>query len=75
MYLPSLPDIGRLLGATTAQVQMTLSAFLAGFAAGQIFYGPVSDKYGRKPVLVGALLLYGIGTAVCAAATSIEMLT
>lgn len=75
MYLPSLPDIGRLLGASTAQVQMTLSAFLAGFAVGQIFYGPISDKYGRKPVLVAALLLYGIGTTVCAAATSIEMLT
>ncbi|QCK85852.1 multidrug effflux MFS transporter [Phreatobacter aquaticus] len=75
LYLPSLPDIGRVLGATTAQVQLTLSAFLVGFAAGQILYGPVSDKYGRKPVLVIALVLYGVGTALCAAAQSIETLT
>ncbi|QCI69259.1 multidrug effflux MFS transporter [Phreatobacter stygius] len=75
MYLPSLPDIGRLLGASTAQVQLTLSAFLGGFAVGQIFYGPISDKYGRKPVLVAALTLYGVGTAVCAASNSIDMLT
>lgn len=75
MYLPSLPDIGRLLGATTAEVQLTLSAFLIGFAAGQILYGPVSDKYGRKPVLLAALALYAFGTAVCAFAQSIETLT
>jgi MFS transporter, DHA1 family, multidrug resistance protein len=75
MYLPSLPDIGRLLGATTAEVQLTLSAFLAGFAAGQIFYGPASDKYGRKPVLIAALLVYAAGTALCAGAQSIETLT
>ncbi|CEJ15644.1 Bicyclomycin resistance protein [bacterium YEK0313] len=75
MYLPSLPDIGRLLGASTAEVQLTLSAFLAGFALGQIIYGPLSDKYGRRPVLIGALVLYGFGTAVCASSGSIEMLT
>ena len=55
MYLPSLPEIARLLGASTAEVQFTISAYLFGFAVGQIFYGPVSDRYGRKPVLMGAL--------------------
>ena len=54
MYLPSLPDIARQLGASTAQVQLTISAYLIGFAVGQIFYGPVSDRHGRKPVLIGA---------------------
>src|SRR5262249_30756217 len=43
MYLPSLPDIGRLLSTDPAHVQLTLSAYLAGFAAGQIIYGPFSD--------------------------------
>lgn len=75
MYLPSLPDIGRLLGASTAAVQLTLSAFLGGFAIGQIVYGPLSDKYGRRPVLIGALVIYAIGTAVCAGSQSIDMLT
>ena len=54
MYLPSLPDIARQLGASTAQVQLTISAYLIGFAVGQIFYGPVSDRHGRKPVLIGS---------------------
>src|SRR5664280_3735133 len=42
MYLPSLPDIARLLGASTAQVQLTISAYLVGFAIGQILYGPLA---------------------------------
>ena len=52
MYLPSLPDIAQQLDASTAQVQLTISAYLIGFAVGQIFYGPVSDRHGRKPVLM-----------------------
>ena len=58
MYLPSLPDIVRLLGATTAHGQLTISAYLIGFAVGQIIYGPLSDRHGRKPVLIGAIVLY-----------------
>ena len=58
MYLPSLPDIGSCSTRTTAQVQLTISAYLIGFALGQILYGPLSDRHGRKPVLVGALALY-----------------
>ena len=55
MYLPSLPDIARALTASTAQVQLTISAYLIGFAVGQIIYGPISDRPGRKPVLLAAL--------------------
>jgi DHA1 family bicyclomycin/chloramphenicol resistance-like MFS transporter len=75
MYLPSLPDIGRALGASTAQVQLTISSYLFGFAVGQIIYGPVSDRFGRRPVILAALVLYGIASVVCATAQSIETLT
>ena len=44
MYLPSLPDIGRGLHAPAAQVQLTLSSYLVGFAIGQMIYGPLSDR-------------------------------
>jgi DHA1 family bicyclomycin/chloramphenicol resistance-like MFS transporter len=74
MYLPSLPDIVRLLGGTTAEGQLTISAYLIGFAIGQIVYGPVSDRHGRKPVLIGAITLYCLASLVCALSTSIEML-
>lgn len=74
MYLPSLPDISRQLGASTAQVQFTLSAYLIGFAVGQIFHGPISDRHGRKPVLIGALMLYCLASLTCALSTSVEML-
>jgi DHA1 family bicyclomycin/chloramphenicol resistance-like MFS transporter len=74
MYLPSLPDIARQLNASTAQVQFTISAYLIGFAIGQIFYGPVSDRHGRKPVLIAAIALYCVASLACALSTSIEML-
>lgn len=74
MYLPSLPDIARLLNASTAQVQLTISSYLIGFAVGQIVYGPVSDRHGRKPVLLAAITLYCAASLACALSTSIEML-
>jgi DHA1 family bicyclomycin/chloramphenicol resistance-like MFS transporter len=74
MYLPSLPDIARQLDASSAQVQLTISAYLIGFAGGQIIYGPVSDRHGRKPVLIAAIALYCAASLACALSTSIEML-
>jgi DHA1 family bicyclomycin/chloramphenicol resistance-like MFS transporter len=74
MYLPSLPDITRELHTDTARVGLTISAYLVGFAAGQIVYGPVSDRHGRKPVLIGAILVYVVASLACALSTSIEML-
>ena len=68
MYLPSLPDIGRTLNAPTLQVQLTISSYLFGFAVGQIFYGPVSDRFGRRPILLAALVLYALATIGCALA-------
>ena len=74
MYVPSLPAIGSALHASTEQVQLTISSYLLGFATGQILYGPISDRLGRKPVIMVALVLYGIGSIVCATTQSIEML-
>lgn len=74
MYVPSMPDIGRLLGADPATVQLTLSAYLIGFAVGQVFYGPVSDRLGRKPTLLVALALFCTASLICAVAPTIETL-
>jgi MFS transporter, DHA1 family, multidrug resistance protein len=74
MYLPSLPAIGEALDASTVQVQLTISSYLIGFACGQIFYGPFSDRIGRRPVILAALVLYGVASIVCAIAQSIEVL-
>ncbi|HKM88632.1 MAG TPA: multidrug effflux MFS transporter [Xanthobacteraceae bacterium] len=74
MYLPSLPDIARVLGTPTARVQLTISSYLIGFAVGQVIYGPLSDRHGRRPVLLGALILYATATLVCAATQSIDTL-
>ncbi|MBO0716243.1 MAG: MFS transporter [Rhizobiales bacterium] len=70
-YLPSLPDIGRSLYASTLQVQLTISSYLFGSGVGAIFYGPVSDRLGRRPVLLWALVFYAIITTGCAVAPSI----
>ena len=74
MYLPSLPNIARLLDASTSQAQFTVSSYLFGFAVGQIFYGPLADRHGRKPVLLGAMALYCAASLACALSSSIEML-
>jgi DHA1 family bicyclomycin/chloramphenicol resistance-like MFS transporter len=74
MYLASLPDIGRLLGAPPSQVQLTISLYLVGFALGQMLYGPLSDRHGRRPVLLAALGIYVLASVCCALAPSIELL-
>lgn len=74
MYLASLPDMGRLLEAPMSQVQLTISFYLFGFATAQVLYGPLSDRHGRKPVLLTALAIYLMATLACALATSIEAL-
>ncbi len=74
LYLPSLPEIAQQLAASTAQVQLTISAYLVGFAVGQIVYGPISDRHGRKPVLLSGIALYCAASMACALSVSIEML-
>ena len=74
LYLPSLPAIGESFGSTTAEVQLTLSVFLVGFALSQIVYGPLSDRFGRRPVLIGGVTIALLATLACLAADSIGLL-
>ncbi|NLR97706.1 multidrug effflux MFS transporter [Rhizobium sp. P38BS-XIX] len=58
IFVPALPLAAAALGATPHATQLTLSAYIIGLALGQLVYGPVSDRYGRRPVLIAGLLLY-----------------
>jgi len=72
MYLASFPSIGRDLAASPSQVKLTLTVFLLGFAFGQLVIGPLSDMFGRRPLLLMGLALYTITGALCAIATNID---
>lgn len=74
LYLPSLPGLLRHFDADIAEVQLTLSVFLVGLAVGQLVYGPLSDRFGRRPVLLGGLLLYVVASVICALAPSVPAL-
>lgn len=74
LYLPSVPAIGRDLGADVAATQLTLSVFLAAFALAQIPVGPLSDRFGRRPILLAGLAVYVMASFACALAPTIETL-
>ncbi len=74
MYLPGLPAIGHDLHAGAASVQQTVSAFFIGIALGQLVYGPLSDRLGRRGPMLFGLGLYLLASIGCALSSSIEML-
>jgi len=74
MYLPALPAIGRYFQVDSAQVQLTLSVYLIGFAGGQLILGPLSDRFGRRPILIMGLVLFVIASIACLLASSIATL-
>jgi len=74
MYLPAFPAIARDFHVSIADVQLTLAAFNIGIALGQLLYGPLADKLGRKPNLIVGLLLYIVASAGCAFAGSVNAL-
>jgi len=74
MYLPALPQIGSDFGAGTDQVQLTLSLYVVGFAIAQLICGPLADRFGRKPVMIGGMVLFAVASIGCALASSIESL-
>jgi DHA1 family bicyclomycin/chloramphenicol resistance-like MFS transporter len=74
MYLPSLPTLARVFATDAASVQRTLAAFMVGLALGQLFYGPLSDRIGRKPPMLAGIALYIATSIGCMYAPSIDSL-
>ena len=74
MYLPAFPEITRALDTSASSVQLTLTACVAGLALGQLVFGPLSDRLGRKRLLVGAMLIYAVASLLCASAPSVRAL-
>ena len=72
LYVPSLPLVSAALGAGGGSIQLTMSSLLIGFALGALIYGPLSDRYGRKPVLCVGLAVYVVACAVSATADSLN---
>ncbi len=74
MSLPTLPTLTRELAASPQSVQLTLNLFILGYAAGQLVYGPLSDRFGRRRMLLAGLTVYTVAGFACAFAPSIEVL-
>ena len=74
MVVPVLPLLVAVFADTPAHVQLVVSLYLAGIGAGQLVYGPVSDRFGRRPVLLAGLAAFLLGTALCGAAWSLPAL-
>lgn len=74
MYLPSLPSLVTDFRTDVPTVQLTLSAFMVAFALSMLVYGPLSDRFGRRPVLLGAVALFVVASVACVFAPTIEAL-
>lgn len=74
LYLPALPALRGDFGISSARSQLTLSAFIVGFGLAQLAYGPLSDRFGRRPALLAGIVLYAAASVGCMAAPTIEML-
>ena len=74
IYLPALPTLGDSLHASPAAVQMSLTVFFMIIGVCQLFYGPISDVFGRKPPIYAGLVIFAIGSVGCALAPTIELL-
>lgn len=74
LYLPTLPALSSELGAATSIAQLTVTACLIGLAAGQLIAGPLSDRLGRRRILLAGIVAYVITSALCAMSPSIELL-
>jgi DHA1 family bicyclomycin/chloramphenicol resistance-like MFS transporter len=74
MSLPALPAITAALQTTPARAQLTIGLYLLGYAAGQLFYGPLSDRFGRRSILLIGLAVYTLSGFLCAFAPTIEIM-
>jgi len=74
MYLPAFPTIAGEFATAAAGVQVSLAVYFVGIAVGQAFYGPLSDRFGRKPMLYFGLSLFVVSSVACALAPSVAIL-
>ena len=74
MYLPAFPEIAAALQTTTAKVSLSLASYFAGLAAGQLFYGPLLDRFGRKLPLYAGLVLFIVASVLCLFSRNVESL-
>jgi DHA1 family bicyclomycin/chloramphenicol resistance-like MFS transporter len=74
LYLPALPAISAGLLAPPETVQLSITVFLAGFSLGMLFYGPISDRYGRRTVMLTGIALFVAASLACMLATAVEYL-
>lgn len=74
MYLPSIPAMAEALGNSEGAVQFSLMTFFVGLMLGQLIYGPLSDKFGRKPLIYLGLSIFIIASISCAFATNVMQL-
>ena len=74
IFVPALPLAAHDLGASPLALQLTISLYIAGLAAGQLVYGPASDRFGRRPVLLAGLLLFTGASLVATWAASVDVL-
>lgn len=74
MYTPSMPSMSEYFATDAATVQLTMSVYLLAFAVAQLAYGPLSDRFGRRPVLIAGLILYAVASAAAAFSGSITVL-
>lgn len=74
VILPVFPSMALSLGVEPRDLALTLSSFFIAFAVGQLFVGPLADRFGRKPLVVGGLITFVVGSAVCALAHTLDML-
>jgi DHA1 family bicyclomycin/chloramphenicol resistance-like MFS transporter len=74
IFVPSMPGLPAEFGVSTGTVQLTLTLYLAGMAVSQLFYGPLSDRFGRRPLLLAGFVIFTGASALAAAAASIGLL-
>lgn len=74
IFIPALPAAARDLGTTPAAIQLTITLYLIGLAAGQLVYGPISDRFGRRPILLASLAIYLAGFVLAIPAPTIGWL-